>query len=1333
MNTPIASQNFNNLNSDSTFTDDNFPSGSQDQLLTNESSLNQDGPGINFQTFWTDTRGNKGPLSGSESGDFIGVNSFSGSNAPNVSPDGTAVSAGVEQNFEFNDGDGRLDLTFAPIDLSGFNNRILSFDYWINETGFESNDAFTATLSDGNQTTTLLSFSESQLEANTSADDGSANWNTVKFDLESAIASAGLDPSNMALTISADTNSGSENIFVDNVLFAEGDGTDEGNGSNFGIQESFESEPGTTYTLSNPFDDGSFDYFDRYAVPNDSNAARDDFQAGWDGNFGIQGQDHDGEGGTATRTITINDINITGGDNVVATLALGALASEPNFFNYEASDNDGIEIFATVDGGDRALIGSFAPSQANDAGDLLLDTDLDGVGDGARLNADLQDFSFAIPETGDSLDLDIELTSTDSFEPLAVDNVRVEEVIDFQESFESEPGTTYTLSNPFDDGNFDYFDRYAVPDNDNPARDDFQAGWDGNFGIQSQDHDGERGSATRTIAINDIDIANGEELFTTISIGALASEPNFFNYDVSDNDGIEIFATVDGDDRALIGSFAPSQANDAGDLLLDTDLDGVGDGARLNADLQDFSFAIPETGDSLDLEIELTSTDSFEPLAIDNVRVRSGGIEEGTRVPAQEAAIYEIQGASHTSPLNGERVVTTGIVTAVAGNGFYLQDPEGDGNTATSDAIFVFTGNAPSLSLGDEIEVEGTVEEFFPGGSSTGNLSTTEIVDPEISEPLSTDNPLPSSVVLGAAGRIPPSESIDDDAFSSFDPDSDGIDFFESLEAMRVTANDPLAVSGTNDNGEIFTVVDNGANASGISDRGTLNISPDDFNPEKVQIDVNSSLLPGFETPEVNVGAQFSDVTGVISYNFGNFEVQPTEAFSTVNASPLEPEVTDLQAATEQLTVASYNVLNLDSNDNDGNTDVADGRFDAIATQIVNNLQSPDIIGLQEIQDNSGSADTGETSASETLQKLVDEIAAAGGPEYEFIDNTFIGDKVNGGDPAGNIRTAFLYNPDRTDLVEGSVQPIGDQEPGSPYNGARLPLAATFSINGKEITLVNNHFSSKGGSAPIFGVEQPFAERQEDPDVNGSLDERQAQATGVKEFIDELFANDANANVVALGDLNEFEFVSPVEDILGSSLQNLTNELDANERYSFIFQGNSQQLDHILVSDSLTNSADLDLVHVNTEFAETDSRASDHDPVLARLNPGVKADLGNGKDTFDGTLGNDIINGGNGPDQLNGSLGNDVLTGGNGPDIINGGAGNDTVTGGNGPDTFILGVDTGVDSITDFETPDTLQLLGDLSLDMLSFVQDGSNVLIRADSDLLAIVNDTTVEALSWG
>jgi Ca2+-binding RTX toxin-like protein len=436
--------------------------------------------------------------------------------------------------------------------------------------------------------------------------------------------------------------------------------------------------------------------------------------------------------------------------------------------------------------------------------------------------------------------------------------------------------------------------------------------------------------------------------------------------------------------------------------------------------------------------------------------------------------------------------------------------------------------------------------------------------------------------------------------------------------------------------------------------------------------------------------------------------------------------------------VASYNVLNLDPNEADGDTDIANGRFAAIAQQIVTNLNTPDIIGLQEIQDNSGSANDGVTSASATLQTLVDAIAAAGGPTYAFVDNTFIGNNLNGGQPGGNIRTAFLYDPSRVNLVNGSVQTIGSQAAGGAFAAGRLPLVATFGFSGQEVTIVNNHFSSKGGSAPILGTAQPFEARQEDTTVNGSLNERQAQSLAVQGFVNGVQGTNPNAKVVVLGDFNEFEFISPLKDLVtNSKLNNLSETLPENERYSYIFQGNSQYLDHILVSNSLKDGAAYDAVHVNSEFAETNQRASDHDPLLVGLtlgNPGQTIvgtnsfDFlrgGDADDTISGLQGNDFLLGGSGQDSLSGDqgldfiygeAGNDILLGGNGTDFLFGGNGADSLVGGEGQD-FLNG-DADNDTLLGGNAADTM--LGSAGDDKL-LGENGNDLIIGGRGDDLLV------------
>lgn len=317
-----------------------------------------------------------------------------------------------------------------------------ALQYRVGGTGDFTNvpDAFVADAADGAGLTTSVDVTlPDEVE-----DEALVQLRIITADAAGSDAMIGVDNINISGTVPVDPPLINEFVFnhtgSDTSEFIEILGvpnTDYSGGTQI-LQESFEDAPGTTYTLEDAFDDGSFDFFDRYTVPDSSNSARDDFQNGWDGTFGILGQDHDGDGGDATRTITIPDIAVTGFSNLETTISLAALDSEllappDDFNNYEDSDGDGIQIFATLDGGTRTLIAEFAPPETGQgtqnpgdgAGDLYLDTDGDGIGDGTRLTTDLTDFTFAIDGTGDLLTIEIDLTSTSGFEPLAVDNVRV--------------------------------------------------------------------------------------------------------------------------------------------------------------------------------------------------------------------------------------------------------------------------------------------------------------------------------------------------------------------------------------------------------------------------------------------------------------------------------------------------------------------------------------------------------------------------------------------------------------------------------------------------------------------------------------------------------------------------------------------------------------------------------------------------------------------------------------------------------------------------------------------------------------------------------------------
>ncbi|MET0937673.1 MAG: lamin tail domain-containing protein [Gaiellaceae bacterium] len=578
---------------------------------------------------------------------------------------------------------------------------------------------------------------------------------------------------------------------------------------------------------------------------------------------------------------------------------------------------------------------------------------------------------------------------------------------------------------------------------------------------------------------------------------------------------------------------------------------------------------------------------------------------------AGSVAIHDVQGASHISPYAGRAVITEGIVTArrlTSGLGFYIEDPTPDADDATSEGLFVFTSGTPAVSVGDEVRVLGLVTEFRAGGSASANLTTTELTSPSVTT-LSTGNQLPGPQVVGSGGRTAPSTVIEDDATGDvetggvFDPATDGIDFYESLEGMRVQVNDAVASGPSNDFGEISVLPDDGAGAAVRTTRGGIVVRPNDFNPERVILD---DIIAA--TPAVNTGDHFAtDIVGVLDYSFGNFKLLPTTGLTAVS-SGLTREATEL-SADQEIAVATFNVENLDPND-------PAAKFAALADIFVDNLRAPDIVSVEEVQDNNGEVNDAVTDASVTWAMLIAAIQAAGGPVYEYrqIDPV---DDADGGVPGGNIRVGFLFRTDRgvefidrpgggpttsTTVIDHPSGPQLSSSPGriAPGNpawsspeGVRKPLVGEFIAKGKKLFVIANHWKSKGGDDPLFGRFQPPTLVTEP--------QRTAEAVVVNDFVDDILAADPFANVVVLGDLNDFEFSPPLTSLEGGgALHTLIESLPPGERYSYVFDGNSQTLDQIVVSENLFSHFpfEYDSVHVNAEFAV---QASDHDPQVARF------------------------------------------------------------------------------------------------------------------------------------
>jgi predicted extracellular nuclease len=588
--------------------------------------------------------------------------------------------------------------------------------------------------------------------------------------------------------------------------------------------------------------------------------------------------------------------------------------------------------------------------------------------------------------------------------------------------------------------------------------------------------------------------------------------------------------------------------------------------------------------------------------------------------------IGEIQGMAHISSKSGQTVAgVQGIVTAKRtlnnSAGFWMQDG-GDGNNATSDGIFVFTRTAPAVNVGDLASANGPVSEFRPGGAAVPGLTITQIGSSTTAATftvLSSGNPTPAAKVIGPGGITPPTEIIDNDSAgnvetgpTTYDPAQDGIDFWESHEGELLQANNGVVVNETESFGEITVLANNGAQATGLrTPHGGILAAPGytDFNPERFIAD--DEILrdqvtprPPAAMPLMNVGDHVtSPLVGPLDYSFNNYKIQQLSTPTFVSGG-LTPETT--QAPVDQeLLVGTFNVENLDPGDGP--------LFARLAGQIVNNLSSPDLLGIEEIQDNNGTTNNGVVDASQTWQMLIDAITAAGGPLYQYrqIDPV---NNADGGAPGGNIRVGFLFRTDRdlkfidrpggtstndTEVVSTPAGPELTFSPGrlgtssSSFAATRKPLVGEFKFRGKALFVMVNHLSSKTEDQPLMGRFQPPARLSEVA--------RHGQAQVVNDFMDDLLAVDPTADAIVLGDINDFEFSETVEILEGDGeLFSAIKTLPANERYSYVFEGNSQVLDQILLSPNIYTHFPYvyDVVHVNSEFA---TQASDHEPSVVRI------------------------------------------------------------------------------------------------------------------------------------
>ncbi|MGO4255623.1 endonuclease/exonuclease/phosphatase family protein [Marmoricola sp. RAF53] len=572
--------------------------------------------------------------------------------------------------------------------------------------------------------------------------------------------------------------------------------------------------------------------------------------------------------------------------------------------------------------------------------------------------------------------------------------------------------------------------------------------------------------------------------------------------------------------------------------------------------------------------------------------------------------IHDIQGSGRISPVVGQNITNVpGIVTRVrstgSARGFWIQDPTADADPLTSEGVFVFRGSTtPTVAVGDSVLVSGRVTEFRP---AAGAQSLTELGGTVTTTTLSTGNALPAAEPVALPATYTKSGALET---QPLEPAGYALDWLEVHEGMRVTLDQDT---------RLVAPVDTAFDEIWVTTRPTQNPTPrggtiygsyDDPNSGRLMI-----VAPG-DVAGADVGSVLAaGTTGPVDYqSFGGYVIAAGNV-GAITPSALKRQQVTPTIKKKDVSVATYNVENLDAAD-------PAAKFSQLARGIVTNLGSPDIVALEEVQDDNGPVDDGTVAADQTMAKLVAAIQAAGGPAYSWRSVDPV-DDADGGEPGGNIRQVFLFNPnggggvsfvDRAggtsttgvSVVQGkknavtlSASPGRIDPTNSAWSSSRKPLVGEFTYGNDRLFVIANHFNSKGGDYPLSAAVQP--------PVRSSETQRTQQATLVHDFVQDLATKSAGkAKVIVLGDLNDYQF-SPVLQTLtgnGTLLRNLWDTLPADQRYSYVFDGNSQVLDHTLVSPAI-RYFQYGVVHINAEFSD---QASDHDPQVMRILSGCEGD-----------------------------------------------------------------------------------------------------------------------------
>lgn len=621
-----------------------------------------------------------------------------------------------------------------------------------------------------------------------------------------------------------------------------------------------------------------------------------------------------------------------------------------------------------------------------------------------------------------------------------------------------------------------------------------------------------------------------------------------------------------------------------------------------------------------------TSGPKSLPFTITDAEMRTGTGNIALTINLPPVAVHDIQGSGTTSPFVGQVVTTSGIVTGLRSNGFFLQTPDAgaDADPNTSEGVFVFTSSAPPAAavIGNAVTVTGTVQEFIPT-ADLGSPPETELVTPSVSLN-STGNPLPVPITL-----------------TSVDLNINDINNLEKFEGMRVHVNSLTVVAPTQGtiNEPNATVVSNGVFYGVIT--GTPrpfreiglqvpdpvptpvpspnNIPRFDANPERLRVD--SDAQPGTTALDVATGVVMTNLTGPLDYAFRTYTILPDAATPpSVTSNPL-PKPVPKQTFNE-FTVGSFNMQRFfDTVDDPGTSDPVltpaafAKRLMKASLVIRNYTRSPDVIGVTEMENL--------TTLQAVATQINNDSVAAGQPNPMYQAYLFEGNDV------GGIDVGFLVKSSRVSVVDvtqfgltttyinpnnGMPELLNDRPPvvirvTVPQPCTGVPMA---------FTVIINHLRS------LSSVSDPV-------DGNRVRTKRRAQAEYLANLIQARQVANPNERIITVGDYNVFQFNDGLGDSIGTirgvptppdqvvlaspdlvnpDLTDLIDFLPANDQYSYSFDGNAQALDHELVNvNALAVFNRLAYARIDADFptkyfedGTRPERLSDHDPAVAYFN-----------------------------------------------------------------------------------------------------------------------------------